>query len=64
MNVVYKSLIKLKDIYNQINPATLTGSIDIIVVEQPDGTLQASPFHVRFGKLGVLQTKEKVVRKK
>jgi len=61
MNVVYKGLTKLKSIYNQINPATLTGAIDIIVVEQPDGTLLASPFHVRFGKIGVLQTRHRVV---
>jgi len=61
MNVVYKSLSKLKNIYNQINPATLTGAIDIIVVEQPDGSLQASPFHVRFGKVGVLQPRARVV---
>jgi len=60
MNVVYKGLTKLKSIYNQINPATLTGAIDIIVVEQPDGTLLASPFHVRFGKIGVLQTRHRV----
>lgn len=61
MNVVYKGLTKLKSIYNNLNPATLTGAIDIIVVEQPDGTLHASPFHVRFGKLGVLQPRERVV---
>jgi len=31
------------------------------VVEQPDGRLVASPFHVRFGKYGVLHSREKVV---
>jgi phosphatidate phosphatase PAH1 len=37
-----------------LNPATLTGAIDVIVVEQPDGsTYLSSPFHVRFGKSGV-----------
>jgi len=61
MNVVYKSISKLKNIYNQINPATLTGAIDIIVVEQPDGSLVASPFHVRFGKVGVLAPRARVV---
>jgi len=51
----------LKQWYNEINPATLTGAIDVIVVEQSDGTFVSSPFHVRFGKLGVLKAKEKIV---
>jgi len=51
----------LKQWYNEINPATLTGAIDVIVVEQADGTFVSSPFHVRFGKLGVLKAKEKIV---
>jgi len=50
-----------KSFYNDINPATLTGAIDVIVVEQENGDLQASPFHVRFGKMGVLRASEKVV---
>ena len=41
-------------LYSDLNPATLTGAIDVIVVEQPDGsTYLSSPFHVRFGKSGV-----------
>ena len=38
-----------------------SGAIDVIVVEQPDGSYLSSPFHVRFGKLGVLKAKEKIV---
>uniref|UniRef100_A0A4W3IQ76 phosphatidate phosphatase n=1 Tax=Callorhinchus milii TaxID=7868 RepID=A0A4W3IQ76_CALMI len=53
--------VTVKDLYKGLNPATLSGCIDIIVVRQPDGSLQCSPFHVRFGKLGVLRSKEKVV---
>uniref|UniRef100_A0A4W4HJW2 phosphatidate phosphatase n=1 Tax=Electrophorus electricus TaxID=8005 RepID=A0A4W4HJW2_ELEEL len=53
--------VTVKELYRGLNPATLTGGIDIIVVRQPDGSLQCSPFHVRFGKLGVLRSKEKVV---
>lgn len=30
-----------------INAATFSGAIDIIVIEQPDGSLRTSPFHVR-----------------
>ncbi|KAM7422192.1 hypothetical protein PAMA_010322 [Pampus argenteus] len=53
--------VTVKELYCGLNPATLTGGIDVIVVRQPDGSFQCSPFHVRFGKLGVLRSKEKVV---
>jgi len=44
-----------------LNAATLTGAMDIIVVQHEDGTLKSSPFHVRFGKLRLLRSREKVV---
>ncbi|ROW14241.1 hypothetical protein VPNG_04233 [Cytospora leucostoma] len=47
--------------WNSINPATLSGAIDVIVVEQADGTLACSPFHVRFGKFSLLRPYEKKV---
>lgn len=38
------------------------GAVDIIIVQQPDGSFKSSPWYVRFGKFqGVLKTKEKVV---
>ncbi|KAH0988508.1 hypothetical protein GBA52_015685 [Prunus armeniaca] len=38
------------------------GAIDIIVVEQEDGSFKSSAWNVKFGKFqGVLKTKEKVV---
>lgn len=50
-----------------INPATLTGAIDVIVIQRPSdsgGTeLACSPFHVRFGKWQVLRPGEKKVCK-
>lgn len=52
----------VKELYKGLNPATLTGCIDVIVVRHPDGSLHCSPFHVRFGKLRVLRSSEKVVR--
>uniref|UniRef100_UPI00398EB8E0 phosphatidate phosphatase LPIN1 isoform X2 n=1 Tax=Pristiophorus japonicus TaxID=55135 RepID=UPI00398EB8E0 len=61
MNYVGQLFVTVKELYKGLNPATLSGCIDIIVVQQPDGSLQCSPFHVRFGKLGVLRSKEKVV---
>ena len=44
-----------------INPSTLSGAIDVIVVEGSDGSLSCSPFHVRFGKLKLLLPSEKKV---
>lgn len=38
------------------------GAVDIIVVQQQDGSFKSSPWYVRFGKFqGVLKTREKVV---
>ncbi|GAB2292172.1 hypothetical protein Dimus_026423 [Dionaea muscipula] len=38
------------------------GAVDVIVVEQQDGSFKSSPWYVRFGKFqGVLKAKEKVV---
>uniref|UniRef100_A0A671KJD4 phosphatidate phosphatase n=1 Tax=Sinocyclocheilus anshuiensis TaxID=1608454 RepID=A0A671KJD4_9TELE len=54
-------LVTMKELYKGINQATLSGCIDVVVVRQKDGTYQCSPFHVRFGKLGVLRSKEKVI---
>ncbi|KAL3933842.1 MAG: hypothetical protein SGPRY_000105 [Prymnesium sp.] len=34
----------------KLNAATLSGAIDVVVVRGEDGSLQSSPFHVRFGK--------------
>ncbi|CAN9506928.1 unnamed protein product [Ophioblennius macclurei] len=53
--------VQVKELYRGLNPATLSGCIDVIVVRQPDGSLLCSPFHVRFGKMGVLRSREKVV---
>ncbi|XP_077990514.1 phosphatidate phosphatase LPIN2-like [Glandiceps talaboti] len=61
MNYFGRFLSNFKDFYKEINAATLTGAIDVIVVQQQDGTFLCSPFHVRFGKMGVLRSREKVV---
>ncbi|KAI9171734.1 Nuclear elongation and deformation protein [Paramyrothecium foliicola] len=47
--------------WNSLNPATLSGAIDVIVVEQEDGSYSCSPFHVRFGKFSLLRPYEKKV---
>lgn len=61
MNSLVKVFSNFKEFYSEINGATLTGAIDVVVVEQADGTFICSPFHVRFGKLGVLRSREKIV---
>jgi len=61
MNYVGRILSNFKDFYKEINSATLTGAIDVIAVEQEDGSIVSSPFHVRFGKMGVIRAREKVV---
>lgn len=51
----------VSDFYRDINPSTLSGAIDILVIEHDDGEMIASPFHVRFGKLQVFRLQEHVV---
>ncbi|KAK4336786.1 hypothetical protein RND71_043994 [Anisodus tanguticus] len=61
MNYIGKFFTNFKDFYREINSATLTGAIDVVIVKQADNTYLCSPFHVRFGKMGVLRSKEKIV---
>ena len=51
----------IKYICSNLKPPLLTGAIDVIVIEQPDGSLLSTPFHIRFGKYGVFSTNEKFV---
>ncbi len=60
MNYVERVLDGVHNVLN-INAATLSGAIDIIVIPQEDGTLKSTPFHARFGKLQLLNSSEKVV---
>ena len=60
MEYIGKCISNFREIYNGINGATLTGAIDVVIVQQEDGTFLSSPFHVRFGKLGVLRSRQKV----
>ncbi|KAK8814340.1 hypothetical protein WA158_008202 [Blastocystis sp. Blastoise] len=50
----------IKNLFD-INPATLSGSMDIVTVDYEDGSMLCSPFHVRFGKDQVLSCRHKVV---
>lgn len=60
MNYVGKVFSSVRG-YIGINPATLTGAIDVVVIHQEDGSYLTSPWHVRFGKMGVIRAKQKVV---
>jgi phosphatidate phosphatase LPIN len=46
----------------ELNQATLSGALDVVVVEHDDGSMLCTPFHVRFGKLQLLKSREKTVQ--
>jgi phosphatidate phosphatase PAH1 len=56
-----KELLKWGSEALDLNQATLSGAIDIIAVQHQDGSLSSTPFHVRFGKLQLLKSAEKLV---
>lgn len=45
-----------------LNKATLSGALDVVVIQHPDGSLHSTQFHVRFGKLKLLKSSEKTVK--
>lgn len=65
MQFVGKVISSVSEFYRDINPSTLSGAIDVVVVEDIEsGELTCSPFHVRFGKLQLLRPQEKAVELK
>lgn len=60
MESVKGFLKSFSDLFN-FNEAVLSGTHDVIVVEDDSGALRASAFHVRFGKLKLLKSKEAIV---
>lgn len=75
MSWIGRAFSSVSSYYKEINPATLSGAIDIIVVcrtstevdpdtgkEQKVEEFACSPWHVRFGKLSVLRPVERKVR--
>lgn len=62
MNSIGNLFSGIRDFYRDLNPSTLTGAVDVVVVEDvATGRLTCSPFHVRFGKLQMLRATEKRV---
>lgn len=57
-----KALGSVSKTWSSINPSTLSGAVDVIVVKHDDGSLHCSPFHVRFGKFQLLRPSKKKVR--
>ena len=47
--------------YHLVNYTPTNSAIDVVVIEQPDGTLLGSPFHVNFGVRSVLHATDKKV---
>ncbi|MBW0482408.1 hypothetical protein O181_022123 [Austropuccinia psidii MF-1] len=76
MSWIGRAISSVGQYYKEINPATLSGAIDVIVVSHKRPTSEAkenssdediedlacSPWHVRFGKLSVLRPVERKVR--
>ncbi|KAJ1833417.1 lipin Ned1 [Coemansia sp. RSA 2711] len=62
MQYVGKVFSTVSQLYKELNPATLSGAIDVVVVEDSSGELRCSPFHVRFGKLQLLRPSDKAVQ--
>ncbi|ETK83003.1 hypothetical protein F441_11968 [Phytophthora nicotianae CJ01A1] len=47
MNVIYSVKDYVSNVFHQDSGS---GAIDVVAVQQPDGSLRCSPFHVHFGK--------------
>lgn len=61
MGIINKIFSSVNGIYNNINPITLSGVNDVIVVRGEDGVLRCSPFQLRLSKLKFYNSKDKVV---
>jgi phosphatidate phosphatase PAH1 len=46
MNVIYSVKDYVSNVFHQDSGS---GAIDVVAVQQPDGALRCSPFHVHFG---------------
>jgi hypothetical protein len=56
MQFVGKLVTSVSDFYRDLNPSTLTGAMDVIVVEDPTtGERACTAFHVRIGKLNLMR---------
>lgn len=61
METLYDLAERVVAYYDEINKANFTDSMDVIVIRRKDGSLRSTPFYVRFGKLGILKPKDRLV---
>lgn len=61
MGIINKIFSSVNGLYNNINPITLSGVNDVIVVRGADGFLRCSPFQLRFSKIKFYNSKSKTV---
>ncbi len=60
MNAMRSLVSGISDLVD-FNSATLSGGLVVIVIEDTDGSMKCSPFHIRFGKFKLPRSKEKRV---
>ncbi|KNC47015.1 uncharacterized protein AMSG_03439 [Thecamonas trahens ATCC 50062] len=53
MSAVVRGLKSVVSALTDINPATLSGAIDVVATKHPDGHIESTPWHVRFGKMQI-----------
>ncbi|EAY16267.1 SMP2 protein-related protein [Trichomonas vaginalis G3] len=51
----------MMEILSRLNPNSLSGASDIIIVEYEDGSMKSSPWHLRIGNLGLIHHLNKVI---
>lgn len=62
MGIINKIFSSVNGLYNNINPITLSGVNDVIVVRDRDGVLRCSPFQLRFSRLHFSNARAKTVQ--
>lgn len=55
---MFNKLLSIPNYYRNINPSTLSGSCDIIVIKNSKNVLKCTSFHIRFGKKQIFRLKE------
>ncbi|EPR77660.1 Protein involved in plasmid maintenance [Spraguea lophii 42_110] len=61
LNLVNNIFYTVSDFYKNINPSTISGVNDVIVVESADGVLSCSPFQIKFGTIQMFRISEQIV---
>jgi phosphatidate phosphatase LPIN len=62
MGIINKMFTSVSGLYNNLNPITLSGVNDVIVVKNAFDEYKCSPFQLRFSKLRFMNSKSQVVQ--